>query len=142
MPLQRIADAEPSLGRDLLKDAHRLGRSREFDRFLGDRFVLQAIGDHQFPLGVAASVDHRLALRRRVGHRLFAQHMLACLSCANRVLGMHAVRQDDVDHVDGGILLDRVEVVVVVDILKIDAVFGCLFLRFWGVAADQGDRAG
>ena len=41
-----------------------------------------------------------------VGHRLFAQHMLARFGGANRVLRMHAVGQRDVDRVNRRIVVD------------------------------------
>ena len=64
--------------------------------------------------------------------------MLAGLVPANRVLGMHAVGQHDVDDVDFRIVLERVVVLIVVDILRVHAVAQRQLVRLVGMAADQG----
>jgi hypothetical protein len=41
------------------------------------RFVLDTVSDHQQAIGSLACIDHRLALGNRIGHGLFAEHVLA-----------------------------------------------------------------
>jgi hypothetical protein len=61
---------------------------------------VQPVGDHQLDLCLSAGGNHPPALVDRHGHRLFAQHMDAGARRANRVLGVHRVRQGEVDGVN------------------------------------------
>ena len=80
-----------------------------------------------------------LAFPGGVGHGLFAHDMLAGLEGTDGVFGVHAVGEDDVDDVDIGVVFDGVEVVVVVDIFRIDVVLAGDVFGFVGVAGDEGD---
>ena len=63
--------------------------------------------------------------------------MLAGLGGADGVLGMHGVGQGDIDGIDGGVVGDLVEVVVVIDGVGRDVVLGGDAGCFFGMTADQ-----
>ena len=116
------------------------GVLRPSDGELVVRLVAAAVGHHQLLVGRLGRRDHLLAvLGRGVGHRLLAQHVLAGLERADRVLGVHAVGQHDVDGLDVRVVGDLVEVLVVVDVLRIDAVDLREPRRLLRAAADEGD---
>ena len=65
---------------------------------------------------------------------------MPALAAADRVLGVHAIGENDVDDVDVGVFGDVVVVVIGVDIFGIDAALageGAVLIR---MAGDQGDR--
>ena len=135
-PLLRVADAEAGLAQDDLRLAELL-LARHPDHRHVVRLVPQAIADHQLLPRRLRRRDHRLAVLRRVGHRLLAQHVLAGLVRAHRVLGMHAVGQHDVHDVDVGVVLHPVVRVVAVEAGLRHAVRGRQRLRLGRVAAHQ-----
>jgi hypothetical protein len=79
------------------------------------RLEVDAVGDAELAVVGLRRGDHPLALGAGRGHRLFAQHVLAGLERAHRVLGVEADREDDVDAVDLAVVLHRVVVGVVVE---------------------------
>ena len=66
--------------------------------------------------------------------------MLSGLQSANRVFGVHAVGQNDIDNVDFRVVLERFVVVVVVDVLGTDAIALRQFVGFVAVAAYEGNH--
>ena len=125
-------------------------RASDLANLLPHGIVLDAIGDHQLHVRLAAGVDHPGAFGGGDSHGLLAEDMLAGLGGADGVFGVHAVGQPDVDGIDLGIVRDLVEVLVVVDRFVRDSVELLKFRRLLrGVAADQrgdlavrGERAG
>src|SRR5271170_3061457 len=105
-------------------------------------FVTATVGNHELFVRGAAGVDHFLAFGGSAGHGLFGQHVFAGLEPADGVLGVHAVGQDDVDDVDFRIVFDRVIVLVVVNVLKVDAVAHRELFGFIRMAADKGNQPG
>ena len=68
--------------------------------------------------------------------------MFARLGGADGELGMQRRRRNDVHDIDVGIVGDPVEVLVVVDVLLIQAVFGCPSLSLFGMSSnDTGEIA-
>jgi hypothetical protein len=65
--------------------------------------------------------------------------MLSGLQSAHRVFGVHAVGQNDIDNVDFRVVLERVVVVVVVDVFGTDPIALRQFVGFVGVAAYEGN---
>ena len=98
---------------------------------------MAAVSDHQLAVRLPGGGDHRFRLRRGGGHRLFAHHMLAGLAGADRIFGVHRVRQHDVHDVDVRVVPDRVVSRIAVAMRLGDAVFGAVALQFPGRAADQ-----
>src|SRR3546814_18737552 len=69
--------------------------------------------------------------------------MLAGLRGADRVFGVHRIGQADVDDIDVGIVGDRIEIRVIVDVAGGGAVFGRDPLGLGAIAADDaGEAAG
>jgi hypothetical protein len=135
-PLFRIADVEPGVRQDDPRRSE-LRVPRVGDERLVVRLVAHPVVDHQLAVRRLRRRDHPLAVRRRVGHRLLAEHVLAGLERADRVLRVHAVRQNNVDDVDGRVAGEALVVVVVVDVLRVDAVHLRELLRLLGPAADE-----
>ena len=127
------------LGTEIAQFADR-ARSRQPPRLEIERLEVAAVANHQFFAGLLAGGDHRFALDRRQRHRLFAQHVLASLGAADRVLGVHRHWQADVDDVDLRIVLDAVVVLVIVDIRFRHAILARHFFGLDRVAADQRDQ--
>ena len=61
---------------------------------------MEPIRNHQLHLSLSARGDHPAALDGRHGHRRLTSHMNAGARRANRVPGMHRVRQGKVDRID------------------------------------------
>ena len=116
--------------------------AHEVERFEGDGFEVEAVGDHELDVRGFAGVDHLLTFGGADGHWFFAEDVLACLGGADGVLGVHAVGKGDVDGVDGGVGGDAVEVFVAVDGLAGDAVLGGDTLGFVAMAADEAGDSG
>src|SRR5208337_659188 len=55
------------------------------------RLKILTVANHQANGGSAASCDHLAALFHRIGHRLFAEHMLAGVCRLNGIVGVRAV---------------------------------------------------
>ncbi len=102
------------------------------------RLIVAAIGDHQLDVCGLAGGNHLFAVGNAGGHRLFAEHMLAGLGGADGVFGMHGIRQRNIDRIDGGIVRDLVEVLVVVDGSGRHVVLGRDAFGFVAMSADQG----
>jgi len=79
--------------------------------------VPAAVRDHQLSARLAPGIDHLLAIIRRIGHGLFRQDVFARLKSANCVFGMHSVWQNNVNDVYFGVVLNRIVVLVVVNVL-------------------------
>ena len=135
-PLGWISDVEAVVGQNDL-DWPEVLLARHADGLLVVGFVAAAVRHHQLTVGFARGVDHLLTVGRRIRHRLFRQDMFARLMSANGVLGVHSVGEHDVNNVDLRIVLDRVVVLIVVDILRVHSVAQSQFVRFVGMAADQ-----
>ena len=101
-----------------------------------------AVGDHELDVGGFAGGDHGFALGNAGGHGLFAEDVLAGLGGADGEVGVHGVGQGDVDGIDGGVVEDVVEVVVVVDGVGGYAVLGGDAIGLVAMAADQGGDGG
>src|SRR3546814_16575481 len=67
--------------------------------------------------------------------------MLAGLRGADRVFGVHRIGQADVDDIDVGIVGDRIEIRVIVDVAGGEAVFGRDALGLGAIAADEAGEA-
>ena len=92
--------------------------SDQIDRLQVDLLEVQPIRNHQLDAILAAGVDHPLAFVGGDRHRLLAEHVNAGFGGTNRVLGVHRIRQRDVD----GIHLFEARVVVVVGKRAADAI--------------------
>ena len=139
--MTRIARLKTRIGKNHLRGAEVAGL-RDANGFAIERFVAAAVGDHQFAIGFAAGVNHLLTFGRRVRHRLFAEHMLAGLKSAHRVLGVHAVGQHDVNHIHIGIVFDRIVILIVVNVLFIDFISQRELVGFVRMSADESDDFG
>jgi hypothetical protein len=106
------------------------------------RLEMAAIADHQLALRLGGRRDHRLRFGRGYRHRLLAQHMLARLERADRIFGMHAVGQHDIDQVDVGIVRDPVIVAIVVAVRPGDAILRAELLELGRRAAHQPTQLG
>ena len=134
-PLRRISDVEPCVGLDDLDRSELLAASH-LNHGLVVWFITAAIADHQFFAGFLAGINHGLTIGDGSGHRLFAKHVLASFESADGVLRVHAVGQDDVNHIDFRVVLDGVVIFVVVDIFGIYAIALRDLVRFVRMAAD------
>src|SRR3546814_13052353 len=67
--------------------------------------------------------------------------MLAGLRGADRVFGVHRIGQADVDDIDVGIVGDRIEIRVIVDVAGGEAVFGRDALGLGAIAAVEAGEA-
>ena len=140
-PLARVADGKADRGLDDLEPAEDL-LARQSHHLQVVRLEVQAIADGELSPGRAGRRDHLVALLDRNGHRFFAEHVLTGLSGADRVLGMHAVGQHDVDDVDVGVVFDAVEGVIAVDVLLRNAVLlGPLTCLLRAAADEPGEAA-
>jgi hypothetical protein len=150
---QRAAAGQRALQAPVLRVAHVLRVHRDeflqrpqllfpdhLDQRAVHRLVLAAVGDHQLLAGLAAGVDHLLAFGHAVGHRLFAQHVLAGARGADRVRRVHAVRQRDVDALHLRHAGQLVVVLVVEHRALRDVVLVRDLQRLGAVAADQRHR--
>ena len=123
-------------------DLAQLAVADQFDGAQVGGLVLAAVGDHEFPVGLLAGVDHGLGIGDGGGHGLFAEHVLAGLGRADGVLGVHAVGQGDVDGVDVFVVGDGVDSFVAVDVARGNAVLAAIFsaLSRWPLTR-AGDAA-
>ena len=64
------------------------------------RLVVQPIGRHQEDARLSRGLDHRRTFRLGRGQRFLDQDMLARARRPDRIVGMHGVRQRDVDCID------------------------------------------
>ena len=113
------------------------------DRFQVGGLVVAAIGDHQLDAGRLAGRDHRLGFGHVGRHRLLAKHVFAGFGRADRVLGVHRVGQCHIDRLDGRVVRDFIEVLVIVDGACRNPVLGRDPLRLVAMAAyEPGDLGG
>ncbi len=91
----------------------------EVDRTQVDLLEVQSVGNHELDAVVLAGGDHALTFVDGDGHGLLAQHVHAGAGGADRVLGVHRVRQRDVDRVDA--LETLVELIVGVGAVELVA---------------------
>ena len=98
-----------------------------------DLLEVQPIRNHQADAMAAAGRDHPSALLDGDRHRLLAEHVHAGACGADRVLGVHRVRQRDVD----GVHLLEAGIVVVVSERVFDAVRAGQLLQLGAVVADE-----
>jgi len=73
-----------------------------FESSDGPRFVVQSVRGHQKYVGVARRGDHGERFFFAHGERLLDHDMLPARAARIAVVGMHVVRQSDVDRVDRG----------------------------------------
>ena len=112
------------------------------DHFQIVRLIAATVGNHQFAIRFARGVDHRQTIGWRVRHGFFRQHMLASLVPPNRIFGVHAIGENDVDDVDFGVVANIVVVLIVVNVLRVDSVLQCKSVCFVGMAANQSNHFG
>ena len=73
---------------------------RQPHQFLVVRIEVEPVTDRQFDFGRPTGCEHRVAFGHRVGHRLFADHVLAGIRRGNRMQRVQPVGRDHIDDVD------------------------------------------
>ena len=74
--------------------------AHELDRLEIDVLEMEAVGDHEADVMLARRCQHAFALFDRHRHRFLAEHVDTRFGSADRELGVHGVRERDVDGVD------------------------------------------
>ena len=103
---------------------------------------MQTIGNAENSLRFSGSVDHCFALRKRSSHRFFAEHALARLQRADRVIRVHGIGQHNVGDIDSAVVFNTLEVFIAVNRLRIDAIGAGDLPGLLGMSADQRRRIG
>jgi hypothetical protein len=98
-----------------------------------DRLEVKSLRNHELRVRPTPRVDHPLALLDGDRHRLLGQQLDTRVRRSNRVVGMHRVRQGDVD----GVHLAEAVLVLVVAVRRGDAVFPGERFQLDRIIADQ-----
>lgn len=105
------------------------------------RFLLAAIGDHEFAPGPVASFNHRGGSASARCHRLFAQNVLARRGSALGGLAVECVSNDDIDNVNLRVVPQALQTGVVLGRAVGQPVLLGDREGFDTAAADQGGRS-
>src|SRR5712692_717053 len=88
------------VGRVHVPEAAQLTTGNQLLKGHTSRLKVLAISNHQANPVCFARLHHTAAISDRVGHRLFAQHVLPCRGSANRLFSMRTVNRRDENRID------------------------------------------
>src|SRR5246127_5088075 len=106
-----------SISRKNVAEATQLATGYEVLQSHASGFKVLAVGNHQSDFVSATCVHHAPALCDGVGHRLFAEHMLAGGRSADRLFGVRAVNRGDENGFDLGVAQAALVVLVGIAVL-------------------------